>query len=90
MDQELLTDQLTVQPAPAVLVAVGLVLGVTLGLVLGVTLGVGLVLGDWLGLVLGVGVGCPAPLDNTTIDSAGTLTDAPEKAVDVTDGLAAE
>jgi hypothetical protein len=46
----------------------------------------------WLGLVLGVGVGdgCPVPLDKTTIDSAGTLSDVPEKLLDVMDGLAAE
>jgi hypothetical protein len=100
VDQELVTDQLAVQPplAVLVLVGVGLVLGVGVGLVLGVALGLvlgvalGLVLGDWLGLVLGVGVGegCPVPLDKTTIDSAGTVTDAPEKLPDVTDGLAAE
>jgi len=79
VDQELVTDQLAVQPplAVLVLVGVGLVLGVGVGLVLGVALG--LVLGVGVGLVLGVGVGdgCPVPLDKTTIDSAGTFTDAP-------------
>ena len=70
-DQELVTDQLAVQPLLAVAVAVGvgvgvgLVLGEALGLVLGEALGLvlgdalgdalGLVLGDALGLVLGAG-----------------------------------
>ena len=91
-DQEFVTDQLTEQAAPVVLVAVGLGLGGTLGLGLGDTLGLGLGLGDWLGLGLGLGVGegCPLPLVRTTIDSAGTLTDVPEKLPATTDGFAAE
>ena len=60
--------------------------------VAGALLASGGLFGVVLGLVLGVGVGdgCPVPLDKTTIDSGGTLTDAPEKLLDVTDGLAAE
>jgi hypothetical protein len=92
----LVTDQVAVQPPLAV--CVGLVLGVALGLVLGVALGVTLgLVGVTLGLVVALGVvlgvtagGCPVPLAKTTIDCAGTLTDVPEKLLDVTDGLAAE
>jgi hypothetical protein len=93
-DQEFVNDQLTEQPAPAVLVDEGLGLGVTLGLGLGDELGLGEELGlglaDWLVLGLGVGDGCPLPLDSTTIDSAGTLTDVPEKLLLATVGFAAE
>jgi hypothetical protein len=59
------------------------------GVLLGVGLGDGL---EVVGLVLelGVGEGCPFPLARTTIDSAGTLTDAPEKVFAAMAGLAAE
>jgi hypothetical protein len=84
----LTTDQLTWQ-RPAgddVLVAVGVGVGVTLGVGVGVMVGVGVGVGVVVGV--GVGGGVPLPLVKTTMDSAGTDTELPEKLLETMAGLA--